>query len=84
MLIENCVKHNEISSDKPLKIKISCDGKYLKIVNNLQPKLDSVDSDKIGLENLKRRFSYFTDTELIVIKTENEFILKLPVIDEIE
>jgi len=84
MLVENCVKHNVISSDKPLEIKISCDGKYLKIVNTLQPKLDSVDSEKIGLENLKRRFSYFTDTELQVIKTEDEFIVKLPIIEEID
>jgi len=84
MLVENCVKHNEISSDKPLEVMISCDGKYLKIANTLQPKLDSADSEKIGLENLRKRFSHYTDLEMEISKTNREFSVRIPMIEEID
>lgn len=57
LLLENCIKHNIISQDKPLKINIfytSPDS--LIIENNLQPKLSQSEQSGFGLQNLKQRY----------------------------
>lgn len=84
MLVENCVKHNEISSDKPLHILISCADDYLTVSNNIQPKMVPEESVKIGLDNLRKRFAHYTKQEMKINKTETEFIVKLPMIKEID
>jgi len=84
MLVENCVKHNEISSDKPLWVLISCDDNYLTVINNFQAKVSKEVSEQIGLENLRKRISYYTDENLQVSETETEFMVKVPLIKEID
>jgi LytS/YehU family sensor histidine kinase len=80
-LVENAVKHNIISDDKPLTIEISMEDGYVVVKNNIQPK-NTIVSDKkpMGLENLKKRCSYHTVLSLEVIQSEHEFIVKLPII----
>ncbi|MDP8269142.1 MAG: histidine kinase [Candidatus Tenebribacter davisii] len=84
MLIENCVKHNVVSNDKPLRIKVFNDADYIVVENNYQPKLDEIDSPRIGLNNLRQRFSYFTEIELKVETSENSFRVMVPIIKEID
>lgn len=82
MLIENAIKHNEVSDEKPLIIKVYHDALegFLAIENSLQPKLETGPSCGIGLDNIKKRYSYLTDRTVEVIKTTNHFIVKLPVL----
>lgn len=82
LLIENALKHNEISEDFPLKITIKSSGEYLEISNPLQPKMDEVTRKGIGLENLSKRYLQISDRDLLFEKTEKEFIIKIPLIDE--
>jgi LytS/YehU family sensor histidine kinase len=81
MLIENAIKHNVISNEEPLEIKVSIDEEgYLVTRNNLQVKNIINEYSGIGLENIKARYQYFTNRKIIVEKTQNEFIVKLPLI----
>lgn len=80
LLVENCVKHNEISAAQPLRIRISRNGEYLTVENNLQPKAAGEQSKKTGLSNIKQQYSYFTDQELVVSEREGTFSVKVPVI----
>lgn len=94
LLVENVFKHNFISEDHPLKIEIFNEGEkllvvrnnivtkpeLLKIGNNLLDRPSISDSYKIGLSNLKQRYSYFS-REKIIVNTDNHFTIKLPIIE---
>ena len=53
MLIENAIKHNEISSEKPLIIAVSVFENHLVVANNLQLRSNNEVSTKTGLQNIK-------------------------------
>jgi sensor histidine kinase YesM len=82
MLIENAIKHNEISKDNPLNISITVEGEYLVISNNLQRKQVFEHSNGISLTNLKERYKHFTDIEPLFYYTDNCYIAKIPIIHE--
>jgi len=79
-LVENCVKHNIISKDKPLKVSIYNSDNKIIVKNNLQEKKVKRISNHIGLSNLKKRYLLISGKEIEINKTENEFIVSLPVI----
>lgn len=80
ILVENAVKHNNISPDKKLFIYItSQDNTYLKVINTKIGNDHSIQSFKVGLENIKKRYEFFTDKK-IEIKDDEKFSVTLPVI----
>jgi len=80
ILIENAVKHNIISKEKPLKIKVFEEEKTIVVENNLQMKLNKEKSTGIGLENVRKRYRLITEKEIMIKKTEQVFRVELPVI----
>ncbi len=56
-LIENAVKHNQLSTEDPLKISIKASEGQLIISNKIKPMEFSPPSEKVGLLNLQKRFS---------------------------
>ena len=80
MLIENAIKHNIISEDAPLNIEIYTADEYIIVKNNLQLKNTREISLNIGLDNIKKRYSYLSDKEVIIEKSKNNFIVKLPLL----
>jgi LytS/YehU family sensor histidine kinase len=80
MLLENAIKHNSISINKPLKVEIMEEGGYVVVKNNLQPKKSEIVSNKIGLENIKSRYKYLSDKDVLVENSNGEFIVKIPVL----
>jgi sensor histidine kinase YesM len=57
LLLENCVKHNIVSKEKPLHIKIYDSGiKSITIENNLQQKVVNSEDSGLGLKNLIKRY----------------------------
>lgn len=81
ILVENAVKHNEISSRNPLNIGIKViEDEWLEVRNNLQPKRSSVKSTEVGLKNISDRFKYFTEKDVQITKTRNEFVVKIPIL----
>tara|TARA_Y100000385_G_scaffold291755_2_gene372016 strand:- start:1919 stop:3004 length:1086 start_codon:yes stop_codon:yes gene_type:complete len=82
LMIENAVKHNVVSKNKPLHIlvKYNPETDYVYIKNNLQIKIQQVSSTGVGLANITKRYSYFTDKEVIVEKSETEFRVGIPLI----
>lgn len=79
MLVENAIKHNIISKQKPLKIVIYTDDNYLTVKNNLQIKETQI-STKIGLKNIKDRYKLLTEHETIINQTDTEFIVSVPLL----
>jgi len=79
MLVENCIKHNIISSEKPLKISISARNDSIVVKNNLQRKADVVSTGQ-GLKNISERYRYFTSREGSIKETKNEYIVSMPLL----
>jgi two-component system LytT family sensor kinase len=80
LLLENAVKHNVVSSSKPLTIDIYEEGNYLIIENNINPKQAIGKSTKVGLQNIADRYGLITDK---VVKIENNnkiFKVSLPLL----
>jgi LytS/YehU family sensor histidine kinase len=78
-LLENAARHNSASLKKPLKVKIYSKGHDLVVSNNLQLIKDPEHGTGIGLPNLNSRFRILMHREITIEKTNEEFIVKLPV-----
>lgn len=80
LLIENAIKHNIVSDAKPLIINVLIEEDKLLVKNNLQLKQQVQNSTKVGLENIKKRYAYFTEEAVEVEQNDRHFIVKLPLI----
>lgn len=82
MLIENAVKHNIASEEKPLVIHVKSVGPELSISNsvNVKPE-DEATRSGTGLKNIKDRIAYFSDNEMSVNHRDDEFIVTIPLIE---
>ena len=82
LLIENAIKHNVVSNEKPLHVKIYSDQEknLIFVKNNLQPKQEGIDSTGIGINNIINRYRLISDKKVEVNKTRSEFIVGLPYI----
>jgi two-component system, LytTR family, sensor kinase len=80
ILVENAIKHNEISDQHPLKIEIYDEDDLLIVKNNFQPRIEKQESLGIGLTNLMERYHYLTDQKPVFIKKDNEYIASLPLL----
>lgn len=80
MLIENAVKHNEISNRHPLTIHIDAHNDLLCISNRLQPKLSGNSGTRIGLSNLSKRYRLLFERDITIEETATDFKVTLPLI----
>jgi len=78
MTIDNAIKHNIISKDKPLTINIFIENEsYIVIENILQKRYDAISTNQ-GLQNLKKRYAFISEKDIIIIDDKDKFIVKLP------
>ncbi len=81
MLIENCIKHNEISKDRKLDITIERSGETIAVSNNINRLLlDKMESSGVGLSNIRLRYEMLTDNPVEVEELENQFIVRIPLL----
>lgn len=81
MLIENCIKHNTISIQKPLVIHIEIADNKISVRNNLQRKSVMNESNGIGLNNIVHRYSFVTEESVEITDDEIYFTVRLPLIN---
>jgi sensor histidine kinase YesM len=81
MLIENAIKHTVISEQEPLHIRVFCEGSWIVVSNNLNPKsVLPEESAGVGLDNIRRRYAHLGQQGVLVEKKEKEFVVRLPFI----
>ncbi len=79
MLVENSIKHNVISRDKPLKVSVRAGDESLVVENNLQKK-SGISSTGQGLRNITERYRHFTTREVEIIETSAIFKVAIPLL----
>lgn len=77
LLVENAVKHNEISVNNPLVVNIFDENNYLIVENIINPKLTLVDKSGKGLSNIEKRYFLLKNKHILVDNTNNKFRVKL-------
>jgi hypothetical protein len=80
LLLENAVKHNTVTSGKPLHIKIYEDQGNLVVENTLQPKQIVKKSSGVGLNNIKQRYYLLTDRKVSIQQEANSFAVAIPML----
>ena len=80
LLLENAVKHNMVTSNKPLHIKIYETGSMLVVENNLQPKQIIKKSSGVGLENIKQRYNLLSDKKVSINQQADRFAVAIPML----
>ena len=83
-LLENVVKHNKPSAGVSVKTVICVEENALKVSNTKSNIIPKNESFGIGIDNLKARYKLLSDKEVIIINTDKEFTVSIPVIKLIE
>jgi len=82
-VIENVVKHNMSTTENPIVTDLIITRDEVVVSNDLRLKPNVKTSNKTGLENLKSRYAWLSEQE-IVITTDEKFSVILPLINQID
>ncbi|WP_159466746.1 sensor histidine kinase [Dyadobacter sp. 3J3] len=80
LLIENAVKHNQMSAEQPLQISIVSDKAYLTISNPIHRRKQDIVSIQVGLKNVVRRYALLTKNPVAVKEENGCFTVKIPLL----
>lgn len=81
MLVENALKHNYYSNEKPLRIDISCiENDALVVRNTLRKRKLDEETTELGLKNIKKRYSYYTSKDVLIREEEEFYEVILPLL----
>jgi two-component system, LytTR family, sensor kinase len=81
ILMENAIKHNIVSAEKPLQINVFAENGSLVVSNNLQMKNQITESTGIGLDNIRNRYRLISEKPVKVTENETNFTVSIPLID---
>lgn len=80
LLIENAIKHNGGTEQTPLDIRIYNSATHLIVRNNILKKLSCEPTTHLGLKYIKKLYGDLSSADVIVESSEDEFVVKLPII----
>lgn len=80
LLAENAVKHNVLTTQLPLFIRVFREGEWLVMENTLRPRTQPQPSTGMGLANIQKRYAYFVDRPLQIRAGDGFFRVALPLL----
>ena len=80
-LVENAIKHNELTDESPLNIQIKQSANRIEVINNLKPKSTHEISTGSGLINLAERYRLIANDDIIIDQTEETFSVSIKILD---
>lgn len=80
LLVENATKHNTISKEQPLRIRIFIEDEYIVVTNNRNPKITSQPSTGNGQRYIRKRYRDEADKEIVIMEEEDTYTVKLPLL----
>jgi sensor histidine kinase YesM len=78
LLVENALKHNALSAEKPLEITLHTHANYVEVSNSLNPLITSTAGLQVGLQNIQSRYLLLGHKTVKVQKSASHFSVKLP------
>jgi len=80
-LLENAIKHNELTDESPLYIDIVQDGDRIVVLNKMKHKITTETSTGSGLANLSERYRIHSGDELIIKDDGTTFSVSIKIMD---
>jgi len=80
ILIENAIKHNEISKRNSLEISVSTTDDTLVVRNNINKKYSPEPGAGVGLVNLSNQYRILAGKEILIKKDESNFVVEIPLL----
>jgi two-component system, LytTR family, sensor kinase len=80
LLLENCIKHNIVSKDKPLYINILVNQHEITVKNNRQPKHQAQETTGVGLKNIAGRYQLLNNHSIKIDANTRFFSVTLPLL----
>ncbi len=80
ILIENAIKHNELSDTDPLSINLRFEQDSVVVSNAIRRKYSRAHSSRLGLANLSERYKVVTGMDIRVLDNQEVFEVRLPLL----
>lgn len=81
MLVENALKHNEVSRNHPLSIDVFlAENAWIVVKNSIKPRNSVGESTGVGLENIRSRYKFLSQKEVVISQNDGFFTVKIPII----
>ncbi len=80
LLIENAIKHNAVSEDNPLSIRIKAEGEEIRVTNNIVPKVTQSPSTGLGQQYIRQMYLDLTGKQIGITMTDSTYQVTLPLI----
>jgi hypothetical protein len=80
LLVENVTKHNAISPEKPVLIRVKTDGEYFTMENNRIPRASEPVSTGLGLPYLRKQYLDISGKDILIEETEDVFRVSIPLL----
>ena len=81
MLIENAIKHNEHTKERPLTIDVTTDGLRISVSNRKQP-ITTAESTSVGQHNIAERYRLLTSKKVMINDDAENYCVTIPIIKE--
>ena len=79
-LLQNALKHNEVTRAHPLVLQVSLRGDHLMVANLVRPRARQSPSTGMGLTNLAERVRLFSGRTLSWGVEDGRFVVRLPLV----
>lgn len=80
LLIENAVKHNQMSHEQPLLVSITIQDRYLVVTNTVLARGQHMPSTRVGLKNIEDRYALLTAAPVAIQESATQFEVKVPLL----
>ena len=78
-LLENAIKHNTITTKKPLAVSIGSEEGYVTVSNAKQPRKEVEAGNGLGLKLLSERCLAVMERDIVIIDDNENFTVKIPI-----
>jgi hypothetical protein len=83
-LIENAIKHNEVSKRYPLTIIIETNNdQTLRFSNLIRERSNPDYSSGVGLANLSKQYLFLSGKDIVILRKNNEFTVEIPLLNPV-
>ena len=84
LLLENAVKHNQLSEETPLIVTITLTGEVLRVSNPIRLRPVAENSTGMGLQNIVNRYALLTERPVEIGEQNDEFVVTIPLLQGVK
>ena len=80
LLIENATKHNAVSAENPLVVKVETKDGCVQVSNNIVQKVTRSSSTGLGQKYISQLYADLSGKNVEIVKTDTDYCVTLPLL----